>query len=135
MRLARLLTWVRFDVARGVALLVSSAGFLRTEVLQRVIDGNHDPQHRCASRNLNVNKPLSGAPTESTQAGAVDRTAQGATVAVDGRTPQTSRFPTRARDAGGEGQTNVETKIETSSPAKTGRNRPVTLFVRIHLQS
>ena len=61
---------------------------------------------------LNVNKPLSGAPTESTQAGTVDRTAQGATVAVDSRTPQTSRFPTRARDAGREGQTNVETKIE-----------------------
>ena len=41
---------------------------------------------------LNPTKPLSAAPVESTQAA--------------------SRFPTRARDAGSEGQANVETKIE-----------------------
>ena len=41
---------------------------------------------------LNPTKPLSATPVESTQA--------------------TSRFPTRARDAGNEGQANVETKIE-----------------------
>ena len=67
---------------------------------------------------LNLAKPLSGAPPESTpaatHAGDTDnRTAQGATATVDSRAPQTSRFPTRARDdAGREGQTNVETKIE-----------------------
>jgi ElaB/YqjD/DUF883 family membrane-anchored ribosome-binding protein len=31
---------------------------------------------------------------------------------MDSRAPQTSRFPNRARDAGREGQTNVETKSE-----------------------
>ena len=31
---------------------------------------------------------------------------------VERQAPQTSRFPTRARDAGREGPTNVETKIE-----------------------
>ena len=66
---------------------------------------------------LNPTKPLSAAPVESTQAATrvgdtVDRTAQDATATVDSRAPQTSRFPTRARDAGREGQTNVETKIE-----------------------
>ena len=66
---------------------------------------------------LNLTKPLSAAPVESTQAATrvgdtVDRTAQGATATVDSRAPQTSRLPTRARDAGREGQTNVETKIE-----------------------
>ena len=66
---------------------------------------------------LNQTKPLSGAPVESTQAAmhiadTEDRTAQGATAIVDSLAPQTSRFPTRARDAGREGQTNVETKIE-----------------------
>ena len=66
---------------------------------------------------LNLTKPLSGAPPESTQAATHvgdtdDRTAQGTTATVDSRAPQTSRFPTRARDAGREGQTNVETKIE-----------------------
>ena len=66
---------------------------------------------------LNLTKPLSGAPTESTQAAThvgdtEDRTAQGATATVDSRAPQTSRFPTRARDAGREGQKNVETKIQ-----------------------
>ena len=66
---------------------------------------------------LNPTKPLSAAPVESTQAttrvgDTMDRTAQDATATVDSRAPQTSRFPTRARDAGREGQTNVETKIE-----------------------
>ena len=66
---------------------------------------------------LNPTKPLSAAPAESRQAGTsvgdtVDRTAQGATSTADSRAAQTSRFPTRARDAGREGQTNVETKIE-----------------------
>ena len=66
---------------------------------------------------LNPTKPLSAAPVESTQAATrvedtLDRTAQGATAAVDSRGPQTSRFPTRARDAGSEGQANVESKIE-----------------------
>jgi ElaB/YqjD/DUF883 family membrane-anchored ribosome-binding protein len=66
---------------------------------------------------LNLTKPLSAAPVESTQAApragdTMDRTAQDATATVDSRAPQTSRFPTRARDAGREGQTNVETKIE-----------------------
>ena len=66
---------------------------------------------------LNLTKPLSAAPVESTQAAThggdtEDRTAQGATATVDRRAPQTSRFPTRVRDAGREGQTNVETKIE-----------------------
>jgi ElaB/YqjD/DUF883 family membrane-anchored ribosome-binding protein len=66
---------------------------------------------------LNPTKPLSAAPVESTQAATrvgdtVARTAQGATATVDSRAAQTSRFPTRARDAGHEGQTNVETKIE-----------------------
>jgi len=68
---------------------------------------------------LNPTKPRSAAPVESTQAATpvgdtVARTAQGATSTVDSRAPQTSRFPTRARDAGREGQTNVETKIEDS---------------------
>jgi ElaB/YqjD/DUF883 family membrane-anchored ribosome-binding protein len=66
---------------------------------------------------LNLTKPLSAAPVESTQAATrvgemVDRTAQDATATGDSRAPQTSRFPTRARDAGHEGQANVETKIE-----------------------
>ena len=66
---------------------------------------------------LNLTKPLSAAPVESTQAATrvgdtMDRTAQDATATVDRRAPQTSRFPTRVRDAGREGQTNVETKIE-----------------------
>ena len=66
---------------------------------------------------LNPTKPLSAAPVESTQAATpvgdtMDRTVLGATATVDRRAPQTSRFPTRARDAGREGQTNVETKIE-----------------------
>jgi ElaB/YqjD/DUF883 family membrane-anchored ribosome-binding protein len=66
---------------------------------------------------LNLTKPLSAAPAEPMLAGArvgdtVDRTAQDATATVDSRAPQTSRFPTRARNAGREGQTNVETKIE-----------------------
>ena len=46
---------------------------------------------------LNPTKPLSATPVESTQAAPP---------------PLTSRFPTRARDAGNEGQANVETKIE-----------------------
>jgi ElaB/YqjD/DUF883 family membrane-anchored ribosome-binding protein len=66
---------------------------------------------------VNLTKPLSAAPVESTQAATpvgdtMDRTVLGATATVDRRAPQTSRFPTRARDAGREGQTNVETKIE-----------------------
>ena len=66
---------------------------------------------------LNLTKPLSAAPVESTQAATpvgetVDHTVLGATATVDSRAAQTSRFPTRARDAGHEGQTNVETKIE-----------------------
>ena len=66
---------------------------------------------------LNPTKPLSAAPVESTQAATpvgdtMDRTVLGATATVDRRAPQTSRFPTRARDAGHEGQTNVETTIE-----------------------
>ena len=65
---------------------------------------------------LTLTKPLSAAPVESTQAATlvgdtVDRTAQDSAT-VESRAPQTSRFPTRARDAGREGQTNVETKIE-----------------------
>jgi ElaB/YqjD/DUF883 family membrane-anchored ribosome-binding protein len=65
---------------------------------------------------LNLNKPLSAAPLESTQAATsvgdtVDRTAQGAT-ATGTRAPQTSRFPTRARAAGPEGQASVENRIE-----------------------
>ena len=66
---------------------------------------------------LNLDKPLSTAPAESTQAATrvgdtVDRAARGATATADSRDLQTSRFPTRARDADTKGQTNVETKIE-----------------------
>jgi ElaB/YqjD/DUF883 family membrane-anchored ribosome-binding protein len=66
---------------------------------------------------LTLTKPLSAAPVESTQAATpvgdtVDRTAQDSTATVDSRASLTSRFPTRARDAGREGQTNLETKIE-----------------------
>lgn len=75
------------------------------------------PNTAAKTETLNLTKPLSAAPVESTQAATrvgntVDLTAQDATATVDSRAPQTSRFPTRARDAGREGQTNVETKIE-----------------------
>ncbi len=64
---------------------------------------------------LSLAKPFGAAPVGSTQAatrveGTVDSKAQVAT--VDSRTPGASRFPVRARDAGSEGQTNLETKIE-----------------------
>ena len=66
---------------------------------------------------LNLTKPLGAAPVESTQVvtpvgDTVDRTAQDTTATVDSRALQTSRFPTRARDAGREGETNLETKSE-----------------------
>ena len=66
---------------------------------------------------LNLTKPLSAAPVESTQAATrvedtADRTAQDATATVDSQAPQTSRFPTSARTSGREGKASVETKIE-----------------------
>ena len=56
---------------------------------------------------LHLNKPLAGAPLESTQGatrveGSAERTAA----------TQTSRFPARAKDAAAEGDMNLETRIE-----------------------
>ena len=57
----------------------------------------------------NLTKPLGAAPIESTQAATrVEATVDG----VDSRAPRASRFPARAHGAGGEEQTNLETKIE-----------------------
>ena len=75
------------------------------------------PDTAAKVENLNLTKPLSAAPVESTQAATrvedtVDRTTQAATATLDSQGPQTSRFPTRARYAGREGQMNVETKID-----------------------
>lgn len=64
---------------------------------------------------LHLNKPFGAAPVESTQAGTrVEGTVDSTTsAATEGLAPKTtSRFPARARDAGREGQTKVETKIE-----------------------
>ena len=75
------------------------------------------PKTAAKGGTLNLPKPLSAAPVESTQAATpvgdtANPAAQGATAPLDSRAPQTSRFPTRARNPGSEGQTNVETKIE-----------------------
>ena len=67
---------------------------------------------------LNLTEPLSAASIESTQAATpisdtANLAAQGAAPTGDSRAPQTSRFPTRARNPGsGEGQASVETKFE-----------------------
>ena len=66
---------------------------------------------------LNLPKPRSDAPGESTQTVApigdtVNRTVQDATATLDSHAHQTSRFPTSARNPGREAQTNVGTQIE-----------------------
>ena len=65
---------------------------------------------------LNLTKPRSAAPVETTQAAPVEntvnRTVQDATAALDSHAHQTSRFPTSARNPGREAQTNVGTQIE-----------------------
>lgn len=75
------------------------------------------PKTASKSGTLNPTKQPGAAPVESTQAAThvgdtTDRTAQDSTATVESWAPHTSRFPTRAGDAGREGQTNLETKIE-----------------------
>ena len=69
---------------------------------------------------LNLSEPLSAASVESTHAATpvadtANLATQGATATVNSRAPQTSRFPTRARNPGSEGQTSVETEFDSFS--------------------
>ncbi len=71
------------------------------------------PKTAAKSGTLNLAKAPSAVPFESTQeplGDTADRTGRDTTAAVESRLPQTSRFPTRARDEGRDGPT--ETKSE-----------------------
>lgn len=79
---------------------------------------------------LDLTKPPGATPVDSTKAptlvaDTVERAVQDPTATAGSGLPQTSRFPTRARNAGREGQTDVETKSQSFSSqgwAESARN-------------